>query len=90
MIYSSGGSNCQPELSDILAEFFTQCLKESCFPDCWKVSLVVPIFKNVGGRSAAENYRPINFLYVVSKVSEELLNNRIIDPLENCDPFSDF
>ena len=90
MIYSSGGSNCQPELSDILAEFFTQCLKESCFPDCWKVSLVVPIFKNVGGRSAAENYRPINFLYVVSKVSEELLNNRIIDPLENCDLFSDF
>ena len=90
MIYSSGGSNCQPELSDILAEFFTQCLKESCFPDCWKVSLVVPIFKNVGGRSAAENYRPINFLYVVSKVSEELLNNRIIDPLENCDLFYDF
>ena len=90
MIYSSGGSNCQPELSDILAEFFTQCLKESCFPDCWKVSLVVFVFKNVGGRSTAENYRPINFLYVVSKVSEELLNNRIIDPLENCDPFSDF
>ena len=90
MIYSSGGSNCQPELSYILAEFFTQCLKESCFPDCWKVSLVVLVFKNVGGRSTAENYRPINFLYVVSKVSEELLNNRIIDPLENCDPFSDF
>ena len=90
MIYSSGGSNCQPELSYILAEFFTQCLKESCFPDCWKVSLVVFVFKNVGGRSTAENYRPINFLYVVSKVSEELLNNRIIDPLENCDLFSDF
>ena len=90
MINSSGGSNCQPELSDILAEFFTQCLKESCFPDCWKVSLVVLVFKNVGGRSTAENYRPINFLYVVSKVSEELLNNRIIDPLENCDLFSDF
>ena len=54
MIYSSGGSNCQPELSDILAEFFTQCLKESCFPDCWKVSLVVLVFKNVGGRSTAE------------------------------------
>ena len=51
---------------------------------------MVLVFKNVGGRSTAENYRPINFLYVVSKVSEELLNNRIIDPLENCDLFSDF
>ena len=40
--------NCEPELSYILAELFNMCLKESCFPDCWKVSLVVPVFKNVG------------------------------------------
>ena len=40
--------NCKPELSYILAELFNMCLKESCFPDCWKVSLVVPVFKNVG------------------------------------------
>ena len=32
--------NCEPELSFILAELFSKCLKESCFPDCWKVSLV--------------------------------------------------
>ena len=30
--------NCEPELSYILAEFFHKYLKESCFPDCWKVS----------------------------------------------------
>ena len=35
------------ELSDTLAELFSKCLKESCFPDCWKVSSVVPVFKNV-------------------------------------------
>ena len=29
--------NCEPELSYILAELFNMCLKESCFPDCWKV-----------------------------------------------------
>ena len=40
--------NCEPELSYILAELFNECLKESCFPDCWKVSLVVPVFKNIG------------------------------------------
>ena len=40
--------NCEPELSYILAELFNRCLKESCFPDCWKVSSVVPVFKNVG------------------------------------------
>ena len=34
---SGGGSNCGPELSYILAEFFNMCLEESCFPYCWKV-----------------------------------------------------
>ena len=47
--------NCEPGFSDILAELFSMCLKESCFPDCWKVSSVVPVFKNVGKRSAAKN-----------------------------------
>ena len=43
--------NCEPELSYIVAEMFSICLKESCFPDCLKVSLVFPVFKNVGERS---------------------------------------
>ena len=40
--------NSEPELSYILAKLFNKCLKESCFPDYWKVSSVVPLFKNVG------------------------------------------
>ena len=60
--------NCEPELSYILAEFFNMCLKESYFPDCWKVSSVVPVFKNVGESSAAKNYHPVSLLPVVSKV----------------------
>ena len=43
--------NCEHKLSYILAELFNLCLKESFFPDCWKVSIVVPIFKNFGERS---------------------------------------
>ena len=39
--------NCESELSYILAELFNKCLEDSCFPNCWKVSLVVPVFKNV-------------------------------------------
>ena len=40
--------NCEPKLSYIFAELFNNCLKESCFQDCWKVSSKVPVFKNVG------------------------------------------
>ena len=82
--------NCESELSYILAKLFNICLKESCFPDCWKVSSVVSVFKNVGERSTAKTYHPVSLLFVVSKVFEKLANNRIVDYLENCDLFSDF
>ena len=81
--------NCEPELPYILGELFNKCLKETCFPDCWKGSLVVPVFKNVGERSAAKNYCPVSLLSVVNKVFEKLVNNRIIDHLEKCGLFSD-
>ena len=79
--------NCEPELSYILAELINKCLKESCLPDCWKVLSVVPVFKNVGERSTAKNYRPVSLLSVVSKVFEKLVNNRIVDHLEKCGLF---
>ena len=69
--------NCEPELSYILAKLFNNCLKESCFPDCWKVPSVVPAFKNAGERSTAKKYCPVSLLSVVSKVFEKLVNNRI-------------
>ena len=46
-----------------------------------KVSLVVPVFKNVRNRSAAKNYHPGSCLSVVSKVFEKL--NRLVDHLGN-------
>ena len=82
--------NCQPELSYILTEFFNKCLKESCFPDCWKVSSVVPVFKNVEERSTAKINYPNSLFSMVSKVLKNLVNNRIVDNLEKCDLFSDF
>ena len=74
--------NCEPELSYILTELFKMCLKESSFPDWWKVSSVVPVFKNVGDRSTAKNYHPVRLLSVVSKVFEKLINNRVVAHLE--------
>ena len=82
--------NYEPELSYILAKLFNMCLKESCFLDFWKVSSVVPVFKNVGERSTAKNYCPVSLFFVVSKVLEKLVNNRIVDQLKNCGLFSDF
>ena len=63
------------------------CLKESCFPDCWKVLSVVLVFKDVGERSTARNYHTVSLLSVVSKVFEKLVNNGIVDHLEKCGLF---
>ena len=56
--------NCEPECSYRLAELFNMCLNESCFADCWKVSLVVPVFKNVAERSTAKSHCPVSLLSV--------------------------
>ena len=65
----ASGSDCIPvvvlkqresELSYTLSELFNKCQKESCFPECWKVSSVVPVFKNVGERPEAKAYHPVS------------------------------
>ena len=53
--------NCGFDLSYILDELFNMGLKYSSFPDCWKVSSVVPVFKNVGEKSRAKNYHLVFF-----------------------------
>ena len=64
-------NNSEPELSYLPAELFNKCLKESCFPDCWKVSFVVPVF-NAGERSTAKNYHPVSLLSVLVKSLKHL------------------
>ena len=59
--------NCEPELSYIPAELFNMCLKESCFPDFWKVSSVVPVCKNIDF-----------FLQRISRIMESTTTNTIL------------
>ena len=65
---------CEPEISYILAELFSKCLNKSCFPHYLKVSLVVPVFKNVGERPTTKSYCPVSLLSVASKVFKKLVH----------------
>ena len=82
--------NSEHERFYIIAELFNNCLKDSCFLDCWKVSSVAPVFKNIVERSTDKSYCPVSLFSVVSKVFEKLANNRIVDHLEIYGIFSDF
>ena len=76
--------NYEPEHLYILAGLFDMCLKESCFPNFWKASLVVPVFNNVRGTYTAKYYCFVSLLFLVSKIFEKLANNRIVDHLQIC------
>ena len=52
--------------------------------------MVVSVFKNFGERSTANNYHPASLLFVVSKLFEKLVNNRVFDHLEKRGIFSFF
>ena len=61
--------NCEPKLSYILAELFKKCLKDSCFLDCFKVSLVVPVFEMLGkGLKLKTTTLLILFLWLVKSL----------------------
>ena len=64
------------------------CLKESCFPDCWKVQSEVLVLKIVGERSPTKNYCPVSLFSMLSKVL--LAYNKLVDHPEKCGFFSDF
>ena len=78
--------NCEFKLSYILAVVYNMCLKESRFPDRWKVSSVVSLFMNVGEWSMAKIFPPVGLLSVVSKIFEKL----IIATSRNANLLSDF
>ena len=79
--------NFEPELSYILAKLFNMCLKESCLPDCRKVSSVVHLFKNIGERSTSKSYHPVSLLSVGSNVLKKIVTHKIVDHLEKCSHF---
>ena len=55
---------------------------EILFSRLLEISSVIPVFTNVGERSTTKNYCPVSLLSVISKVLENLVNNRIVDHLE--------
>ena len=82
--------NSEPKLFYIIAKLVNNCLKESCFLDCWKVSSAVPVFKNIVEMLQIKTTSPVSLFTAVSKVFRKLENNRIVDHLEKYGIFSNF
>ena len=72
------------ELCEVLVEPLTILFKLSVqkgkLPDRWKTAHVTPIYKK-GGKSKAENYRPVSLTVIICRILEALILQCIIEHL---------
>ena len=61
-----------------LAKIINESLDTGIYPDEWKVSKVMPVFKS-GSKDDVKNYRPISILSVISKIIERHVYNHFYD-----------
>ena len=67
-------------ITNHLCAIFNQSIVSGVFPDEWKLSKVIPLFKQ-GERSDLNNYRPIPVIPVVAKVFERIIYDQLYDYL---------
>ena len=66
------------ELAGPLSGFLNYCLRESIYPEFFKVARVVPVYKGEDPTQFG-NYRPVSVLPVLSQVFERVLQSRLVE-----------
>lgn len=57
------------------------CMEQGIFPNCLKISKVIPVYKK-GDRTDLANYRPISLVPVLGKVIEHVVCNQVSNYFE--------
>jgi hypothetical protein len=65
-----------------LTKLINNCIEKSCFSDCLKHTLVIPVHKK-GNLNEIKNYRPISLTSVFSKIFEKVLFLQFVEHLES-------
>ncbi|XP_044753613.1 uncharacterized protein LOC123313016 [Coccinella septempunctata] len=74
--------SCLERLVEPLFILFNRSLMEGCFPERWKFSKVVPVFKS-GDKNLLEKYRPISKLCVIGKLFEGIVTDFLFFDVKN-------
>ena len=64
-----------------LSLIYNNCIDTGVFPDIWKKSNIVPVYKR-GDKQIIDNYIPISLLPICGKILEKILLNLIYEFLE--------
>lgn len=68
-------------LSPILTNLFNKCFRDETFPECFKVSQIIPLPKFAHTQEIGD-FRPISLLNVFSKIFEKILKEKIMKFIE--------
>lgn len=72
-----------------LTTCINQCLITGVFPESFKLSKVVPIYKK-GDKSSPSSYRPISVVPIISKILEKVVKHQVSEFFESNSLFSEF
>ena len=72
---------CAPTIMPWLTHIINSCLEELVFPECWKLSVVIPLPKKSKPETIAD-LRPISILPALSKVLEKIVAKQLNDYLK--------
>ena len=67
----------------LYVKLFNAILDTGLIPSAWIEGMIVPIYKNKGDETNAENYRPITLISCFGKLFTAVLNNRLNSYLED-------
>lgn len=70
-------------MSTVLVKLFNYRIKKKYFQSWWKVFSVCPVYKNASKPSSQLQYRLISLLIVISKLSEDIINKKVVEHLKN-------
>ena len=72
---------CDEALVKPLSLIYKNCIDTGVFPDIWKKSNIVPVYKR-GDKQIIDNYITIYLLPICGKILEKILLNLIYEFLE--------
>lgn len=71
-----------PLISSGITHISNFCIEKNCFPDPWKISLVIPLPK-ISAPKLINDFRPISVLPIFAKAFEIILNNQLSSCINN-------
>jgi hypothetical protein len=74
-------------ISNVIYKILHRCYEECIYPNAWRFSIIVPVYKKKGDPSNPDNYRGISLITSLAKVFSDLLCSRLKAWADNRDFF---